>query len=65
MDFWAVTRAVAGVVLTSLAGCIWVECSTRKNPSSFDGYPFVGFIALGVGALVALGLGLEGATDQR
>jgi hypothetical protein len=55
------TWALAGfivVVLISLMGCVWVVRSTRREPSSFDGYPFLGFIMVGGLALIALVRGL-------
>lgn len=61
---WAVTGMIAFVLL-SLTGCVWIFRSTRKEPSSFDGYPFVAFIAIGIGALIALSRGFfEAANDQ-
>jgi hypothetical protein len=55
---WALTGGLA-VVLILPTGCVWLIRSTREEPSSFDGYPILACVLMGVGAAVALMQGLE------
>jgi len=47
------------VALAGLGGCIWVLRESRRQPHPFDGDGFAAFFMLGIGALVALAVGLR------
>jgi len=60
MDAFAACWLAAAMLmaLAALGGFVWVIRSSRRKPSSFDGYVFALCVMLGIAALIALAAGL-------